>query len=188
MTAALLACVAPRDDATEQPCSSNAQCPADGKHVCDLIAAKCVVCTTTTCPTAVASSTDTSTTNATDTQDTGATEGTDTGATEATDTGATEATDTNTVGSCANHCNNTDKAPGSDPVCYCDTSCIGFGDCCPDRAKFCGNTSDAASTTDAEDEDAEANTSDANTSDANTVDAGTSDSVDASSDATVVTK
>jgi len=43
-------------------------------------------------------------------------------------------------GSCANHCGQTDAAPGSNPpnLCYCDPGCADRGDCCADYGSACG--------------------------------------------------
>ncbi len=41
------------------------------------------------------------------------------------------------TGSCSGHCGESTAAPGSDPACYCDDSCKGFGDCCADYAQVC---------------------------------------------------
>jgi hypothetical protein len=42
-----------------------------------------------------------------------------------------------TSASCVGHCASPEPAPGSDPACYCDDSCTGFGDCCDDFAAAC---------------------------------------------------
>jgi hypothetical protein len=39
--------------------------------------------------------------------------------------------------SCAGICDSLSPAPGSNPACYCDVSCTGFGDCCSDYGAFC---------------------------------------------------
>jgi hypothetical protein len=40
-------------------------------------------------------------------------------------------------GSCEGICGSSEPAPGSDPACYCDDSCAGFGDCCDDIDTAC---------------------------------------------------
>lgn len=40
-------------------------------------------------------------------------------------------------GSCVGVCGSPSPAPGSDPACYCDASCTGYGDCCADYASAC---------------------------------------------------
>jgi hypothetical protein len=42
-----------------------------------------------------------------------------------------------TAASCVGHCGSADAVPDSDPACYCDDSCSGFGDCCDDFASAC---------------------------------------------------
>jgi hypothetical protein len=34
--------------------------------------------------------------------------------------------------SCEGFCGSSDPVPGSEPACYCDDQCEGFGDCCAD--------------------------------------------------------
>ena len=40
-------------------------------------------------------------------------------------------------GSCVGMCFASGPAPGSSPACYCDASCLGFGDCCADFGTAC---------------------------------------------------
>ncbi|HMR79118.1 MAG TPA: hypothetical protein PKD61_28630, partial [Polyangiaceae bacterium] len=40
-------------------------------------------------------------------------------------------------GSCVGICGSGNPAPNSSPACYCDGSCVGFGDCCADYAAAC---------------------------------------------------
>ncbi len=40
-------------------------------------------------------------------------------------------------GSCMGQCWSSTPAAGSSPACYCDASCIGFGDCCADFVPAC---------------------------------------------------
>lgn len=39
--------------------------------------------------------------------------------------------------SCKGHCGESTPVPDSDPACYCDDSCKGFGDCCADISTAC---------------------------------------------------
>lgn len=40
--------------------------------------------------------------------------------------------------SCSGLCGSSAAAPGSDPACYCDASCVSLGDCCSDAVSICG--------------------------------------------------
>ena len=40
--------------------------------------------------------------------------------------------------SCAGRCGQPGPVPGSNPACYCDSSCQGFSNCCSDYATVCG--------------------------------------------------
>ncbi len=40
--------------------------------------------------------------------------------------------------SCLGWCNSTQPVPGSNPSCYCDGECAGYGDCCTDYTSICG--------------------------------------------------
>jgi len=40
-------------------------------------------------------------------------------------------------GSCGGLCGSPSPVPGSSPACYCDVSCVGFGDCCGDFQAMC---------------------------------------------------
>lgn len=42
--------------------------------------------------------------------------------------------------SCAGLCGSSDPAPGSEPKCYCDAQCAGYGDCCTDFGAQCGGS------------------------------------------------
>ncbi len=41
--------------------------------------------------------------------------------------------------SCASRCGQSGPVPGSNPACYCDSSCEGFSNCCSDYATLCGS-------------------------------------------------
>lgn len=49
------------------------------------------------------------------------------------DTSESESEGGTSDGTCVDHCGGV----GSDGVCYCDTSCMDLGDCCPDYASAC---------------------------------------------------
>jgi hypothetical protein len=44
-----------------------------------------------------------------------------------------------TAGSCQGNCDLPENTPvpDSDPPCYCDDACVGFGDCCDDKEQYC---------------------------------------------------
>ncbi len=131
----LTACIAPRDKNPVLSCTSNAHCPADGKHFCDLTKKQCTLCTGN-CPTANASS---------GSQGTDASSETTTGTVtteDATSTAQDASTDSATIVTCEQLCKSTKPKPGSNPECYCDSSCVNFGDCCDDQKKYCEDSSD----------------------------------------------
>ena len=43
------------------------------------------------------------------------------------------------TGSCVGNCNSSNAVPGSNPACYCDSSCTQYNDCCADKAAACGS-------------------------------------------------
>jgi hypothetical protein len=75
---------------------------------------------------------------------TGATGGSATGGTDAGSGGATGGSGGATGGtggvtaSCTGRCGQPGPVPGSNPACYCDSSCVGFANCCGDYASLCG--------------------------------------------------
>ena len=134
-------CVPPRDSVTDQSCTTNAQCPADGKHYCDTATNTCKPCSGATCPGANApsSSTDSSQSSS---------GGTDTATSADTGTSAdstTASTDTAASGTCANRCGQyQESAP-----CNCDANCDSFDDCCPDYLQLCAHGGGDGTSTDA---------------------------------------
>lgn len=123
----LCSCIPPRDEVAAQPCNTNAQCPADGKHYCDLQKSACVPCNGT-CPGAAATAVDTAVDTAT-----------------AAETAADTAPLADIGGTCANRCGKYDEAAS----CNCDQSCADFDDCCADYTTLCSQvSSDAAADSD----------------------------------------